>query len=266
MRIGFMGDIVGKPGRNAVVAKISELKKRFSWDFIIANAENAAAGFGVTAQIGDELLSAGIDVLTSGNHIWDQKGTEEYLSKLPLLLRPANYPNYPKYPTPGLGMVIAPVKQSDVTVAVINLMGRTFMEAIDCPFAVGEKLVDEVLQKTPIVIIDFHAETTSEKRAAGWFFAGKATAVLGSHTHVQTADETVLEGRTGYITDAGMCGPERSVIGMNIDKMLFRFLSKRKVRFDVGHEDVHIRGVSLEVDEKTGRCLRIERFDEPWHP
>ena len=266
MRIGFFGDVVGKGGRNAVTSLLDELRGKYKWDFVIVNCENAAAGFGVTAQIAEDLFDAGADVLTSGNHIWDQKGIEDYLNDCPRLLRPANYPSHPEYPTPGTGVVTVPTKDGKAKVAVMNLMGRTFMEAIDCPFLIGETLVEQCRQETPYVIIDFHAETTSEKRAAGWFFAGRVSAVIGTHTHVQTADETILDGATGYITDAGMCGPERSVIGMDINKILYRFLTKRKVRFTVANEDVCLRGVSLELDKETGNCVKIERFSEPWTP
>jgi hypothetical protein len=222
---------------------------------VIANCENAAAGFGVTREIVEELYRCRIDVLTSGNHIWDKKEILEFAEDYETLLRPANYPDG----VPGFGSVVIPCV-SGVHVGVINLMGRVFMRPLDCPFRTVEKEIERLRQKTRIIFVDMHAEATSEKQAMGWFLDGRVSAVIGTHTHVQTADERILPQGTAYMTDAGMTGPFDSIIGTKRDAVLERFLKQTPNKFDVAKGDVRLQGALLTVDEQTGKSLGIERL------
>jgi len=255
MKILFIGDIVGKPGRRAVRELLPGIVKDHDVDFIIANCENAASGFGVTKDIVEELFRYNIDVLTSGNHIWDKKEVVEFLEDYENLLRPANYPD----PNPGWGAVVMP-SVSGENIGVINLEGRIFMRPLDCPFKKAKEETEKLKNRAKIVFVDMHAEATSEKKALGWFLDGQVTAVVGTHTHVQTADEEVLPNGTAYITDAGMTGPFDSVIGIKTDTILERFLTQIPNRFDVAKKDIRLQGVVIDADEKTGKSRGIQRI------
>jgi hypothetical protein len=255
MKILFVGDIVGKPGRRAIRELLPEIISEHQIDFVIANCENAAAGFGVTRDIVEELYSCQINVLTSGNHIWDKKEIREFVEDYETLLRPANYPDG----SPGWGSVVMP-NSSGIHIGVINLMGRVFMKPLECPFRTAEREIDKIRNRAKVIIIDFHAEATSEKEAIGWFLDGRVSAVLGTHTHVQTADETILPGGTAYITDVGMTGPFNSIIGIRKDEILERFLTQVPNKFDVAKDDVRLQGVIIDIDGKSGRARGIERL------
>ena len=255
MKILFIGDIVGKPGRLAIRELLPLIVEDYRIELVIANCENAAAGFGVTRDVVEELYQNRIDVLTSGNHIWDKKEVLEFVEDYETLLRPANYPEG----TPGFGSVVMPCA-SGIHVGVINLAGRVFMRPLDCPFRSAEKEIERLRKKTRIIIVDMHAEATSEKQALGWFLDGRVSAVLGTHTHVQTADEKILPNGTAYITDLGMTGPFDSIIGTRKDAVLERFLIQMPNKFDVAKGDVRLQGVVLEVDTASGKALSIERL------
>ncbi|MBN1613761.1 MAG: TIGR00282 family metallophosphoesterase [Deltaproteobacteria bacterium] len=261
MKILFIGDIVGKPGRRAVQALLPEIIERHRLEFVIANCENAAAGFGVTRDVVEELFGYRIDALTSGNHIWDKKEITEFVDDYEPLIRPANYPEG----VPGRGSVVAR-GNSGIPVGVINVMGRVFMHPLDCPFRAAQRELEKLKSRARIVIVDMHAEATSEKQALGWFLDGKVSAVLGTHTHVQTADERVLPGGTAYITDVGMTGPFNSVIGIRKDEILERFLTHLPKKFEVAKGDVHLQGVILDVDEQSGASRGIERLSFKMNP
>ena len=255
IRLLFIGDIVGRPGRELVRRGIQSLVARHDVDLVIANVENAAAGFGITPDIAVELLEAGVQVMTGGNHIWDKKEILPYIGGEPRLIRPANFP----VGTPGRGVYVAQSRLG-TPVAVINLMGRVFMTAIDDPFRVAEAEIDAVRQEARVIFVDFHAEATSEKIAMGWHLDGRATAVVGTHTHVQTADERVLPRGTAYITDVGMTGPHDSVIGVERAAIIARFLTGRPQRFETATENPRLNGVVVTADETTGRAETIERI------
>ena len=255
MKVLFIGDIVGKPGRKAVSALLPGIVGQYGVDIVIANCENAAGGFGVTRKVVDELYHNEIDILTSGNHIWDKKETSGFIDDYETLLRPANYPEG----TVGKGSVVIDTMLG-ISLGVLNLEGRIFMKPLDCPFRVAEKEIEKLKHKTNIIIVDIHAEATSEKEALGWFLDGKVSAILGTHTHVQTADERVLPGGTAYITDVGMTGPFDSVLGIRKEVALERFLTLLPNRFDVAKGDVRLQGVLMDIDNKTGRTLSIERL------
>jgi metallophosphoesterase (TIGR00282 family) len=227
-------------------------------EFTIANGENAAGGIGITPAIAIEILDQGVDVLTSGNHIWAKKEIFPFLEEELRILRPANYP--PKVPGRGSGIFHSTDGRK---VGVLNLEGRVFMKHLDCPFRVGEKEIDLLRQQTNIIIVDFHAEATSEKMAMGWFLNGKASAVLGTHTHVQTCDERILNEGTAYITDVGMTGPLNSVIGIRKQVALERLLTQIPWKFDVATEEIELQGVVLEVNEETGKSMNIQRIRVP---
>ncbi len=258
MRILFIGDIVGKPGRRAIEEGLGRVISENGIEFTIANGENAAGGMGITPAISLEMLGQGVDVLTSGNHIWAKKEILPFLESEKRILRPANYPD--RVPGRGTGVFQA---ANGKKVGVLNLEGRVFMKSLECPFRVGEKEVRRLKEETEIVIVDFHAEATSEKMAMGWFLNGRASAVLGTHTHVQTSDERILSGGTAYITDAGMTGPMDSVIGIRKEVALDRFLTQIPWKFDVGTDEVVLQGVVLDIDEETGRSLHIQRIRVP---
>ena len=256
MKILFIGDIVGKPGRLAVHELLPDIISHHRIDFVIANCENAAAGFGVTRDIVEELYSDEINVLTSGNHIWDKKEIREFVEDYETLLRPANYPDG----SPGWGSVVTP-NSSGIHVGVINLMGRVFMKPLECPFRTAEREIEKIKNRANIIIIDFHAEATSEKEAIGLYLDGRVSAVVGTHTHVQTADETILPGGTAYITDVGMTGPFKSIIGIRKDDILERFLTQMPNKFNVAKDDVRLQGVVIDVDGESGKATGIERLN-----
>ncbi len=258
VKVLFIGDIVGRPGRLAVRELLPKLVGRHSPDIVIANGENSAGGFGITPEIAEELKRLQINVITSGNHIWDKKEIYDYIRNEPRLLRPANYP--PGAPGSGWGVFETP---SGVKVGVVNLMGRVFMECLECPFRAGMEIVKRLKEETPVVIVDMHAETTSEKTALAWHLDGLASAVIGTHTHVQTSDERVLPGGTAFINDAGMTGPTDSVIGMKKETILERFLGQMPVKFDVAAKGVELQGVAVTIGLPDGRARSIERIKEP---
>jgi hypothetical protein len=257
LRILFLGDIVGEPGRNAVIARLPELKEKHALDFVIVNGENAAGGRGITGKITIDLLRAGVSVVTSGDHIWDQKEIVAFLNLEPRLLRPVNYPDG----APGSGSIVLETAKGKI--GVINIQARTFMQPIlENPFHAVEAAVAKMRDETPNVIVDAHGETTSEKIALGRFLDGKVSAVIGTHTHVQTADEQIFPGGTAFLCDAGMCGPVNSILGRAIEPIMNRFISNLPGSFPVAAGEVRLRGALIEIDETTGRALRITRVDE----
>jgi metallophosphoesterase (TIGR00282 family) len=255
MNILFIGDIIGRPGRELIRKGLPGLVVHHSIDLVIANAENAAAGFGVTKDIGDTLLEHGVNVMTSGNHIWAKKEVIEYIASEPRLLRPANYPAG----VPGRGSYIARTGDGR-DVGVINVMGRVFMTPIDDPFAVVLREIEAIRHKTRVIIVDFHAEATSEKVAMGWHLDGKVTMVIGTHTHVQTADERILPNGTAYMTDAGMTGPLDSIIGMEREPSLARFLTGMPTKYEPASGNARLNGAVVTADDKTGRATAITRI------
>ncbi len=255
MRILFIGDIVGRPGRELVRRGLAALVEHHAIDLVIANAENAAAGFGITREIGEQLLEWGVDVMTSGNHIWDKKEALDYIGTEPRLLRPANFPAG----APGNGRYLARTKD-DVSVGVVNVMGRAFMAPLDNPFAVVLREIEALRARTRIIFVDFHAEATSEKIAMGWHLDGKVTAVVGTHTHVQTSDERILPKGTAYLTDVGMTGPHDSVVGVDIDAALGKFLTGLPARFETASGNPRLHAVIVDADEQTGLATDIERL------
>lgn len=256
MKVLFVGDITGHPGRAALAGYLAECRRRhLEHDFIIVNVENAAGGFGLTKEISQKISGYGVDCQTSGNHIWDKKEIHSYFEAEPRLLRPANYP----VGAPGLGYNIYKAKNGE-SVAVINLQGRIFMWNIDCPFRVADKIIAEVSRETKLIFVDFHAEATSEKQAMGWYLDGRVTGVFGTHTHVQTADEKILPGGTAFITDVGMTGPYASVIGIQVNDALYRILSGLPNKFNVASEDIRLAAVDVEADPGTGKAHSIQRI------
>jgi len=255
MKLLFIGDIVGRPGRDLVRTGLAAIVARYEVDFVIANGENAAAGFGITRDIADQLFSYGIDVMTSGNHIWDKKEVLDYLPRQPRLLRPANFPAG----APGAGAYLA-TATNGVKVGVVNVMGRVFLASIDDPFTTAAREVTRLkLEGARLVFVDVHAEVTSEKVAMGWYLDGTATAVVGTHTHVQTADERVLPKGTAYLTDVGMTGPHDGVIGVEKAPVIAKFLSGLPARFETASGDPRLNGVVITADPATGLATGIER-------
>jgi metallophosphoesterase (TIGR00282 family) len=261
MNVLFIADIFGSPGRRAVRDLVPELVSSMGIDFLIANVENAASGFGVTKDIIEELKSLGVEAMTSGNHIWDRKEALPLLDQEPLLLRPHNYPPG----VPGRGVHLFKTK-AGVSVGIVNLMGRVFMRELDCPFRAAEREVAILRETTPNIIVDFHAEATAEKIALAYYLDGRVSAVLGTHTHVQTADERILSGGTGFITDAGMTGPHDSIIGVRKDQAIQKFLNLLPTRFEPATGDTKLQGVFLDIDESSGRCRHIERISIAFEP
>ena len=253
MHILFIGDVVGKPGRELLRQSLPPLVALYEIDFVIANVENAAGGMGVTRDVADGIRSLGVDVMTSGNHIWDKKESLEYIKREPRLIRPANYPE-----APGAGHYVAHTPDG-VAVGVVNVMGRVFMNPLDNPFHVVLEEIESIREQARVIVVDFHAEATSEKLAMGWHLDGEVTAVLGTHTHVQTADERILPRGTAYITDVGMTGPHDSVIGVETSAALSRFLTGMPSRFETSSANPRINGVVITADETTGQATAIER-------
>lgn len=258
VKVFFIGDIIGRPGRNAVKGLLPDVIERHKIEFVIANGENAAGGFGITPNIAEELIGLNIDVLTSGNHIWDKKEIISYIKNKKWLLRPANYPEG----GPGFGWTVMQTR-SDIKIGIFNLCGRVFMDNLDCPFRVGSEILKQIARETPIIILDMHAETTSEKAAMAWFLDGKVSAVIGTHTHVQTADERIFPQGTAFITDAGMTGSLNSVIGMQKEPVLERFLTQMPQKFEVAANDVIMQGVVVSIDVVSGKAMAIERINIP---
>jgi len=256
VQILFVGDIVGSPGRKIVHDRLADILAQRRIDLCIANGENSASGFGITPRLAEELFSSGVEVITGGNHIWDRKEILDFFPHEPRLLRPANFPNG----SPGAGLYTGKTK-GGVGFAVINLQGRTFMASLDDPFRTADRERAKVPGDVKVIVVDMHAEATSEKQAMGWYLDGKVSAVLGTHTHVPTADEHVLPGGTAYITDVGMTGPHDSVIGMDKQGVLQRFLDAMPARFTVAEGDVQMNTVLIDVDETTGHARSIQRLN-----
>jgi len=252
-----VGDVFGEPGRKAVQTLLPRLRKQYEVDLAVVNVENAAAGFGVTPLIARTFLDQGVDVMTSGNHIWDRKEVIGYIVKENLLLRPANYPPG----TPGTGSVV--VKAGPHKVAVLNMMGRVFLPHLDCPFRKADEEIPRLRQDTPIIIVDMHSEATSESQAMGWYLDGRVSAVVGTHRHVQTADERLLPQGTAFITDLGMTGPVDSVIGVEPALAISRFLTQMPNKFEPAKGPAALHGAVIRIDPDTGRALSIERLRVP---
>ncbi|NPB08890.1 MAG: TIGR00282 family metallophosphoesterase [Thermodesulfobacteria bacterium] len=254
MRVLFVGDVVGRPGRKAIKRFLPDLISRYAPDFVLGNAENAAGGYGLTEKTAEELFGAGFDLLTSGNHIWRREFLP-YLSRAEKVLRPANYP------AGAVGRGHAVIQKNGLKLGVINLEGRVFMRALDCPFRIGAALAERLREETPCIVVDFHAEATSEKIALGWYLDGKVSALLGTHTHVQTADERVLPQGTAYISDVGMTGIRDGVIGMRADQAVELFLTQVPRKLEVPNSgQVKLEAVYVELDAESGRALKIERI------
>jgi metallophosphoesterase (TIGR00282 family) len=257
MRIAFFGDVVGKVGRRGLVKGLLALRRTEDIHFVVANCENSAGGLGVDPGSARELLAAGVDVLTSGNHVWAKRDIIEYMTDSDVLLRPANFAPM----TPGWGYTVKP-SRAGAPVGVVNLIGRVFMNAYDCPFRGADAALESIGSKAAIILVDMHAEATSEKVAMGWYLDGRVSAVIGSHTHIQTADERLLPGGTAYLTDAGMCGPRDSIIGVKREQAIRRFLTQMPGRFDVAEGPVLVQGAVIDVDEVTGKANGIRRFQQ----
>jgi 2',3'-cyclic-nucleotide 2'-phosphodiesterase len=260
MKILFIGDIVGRPGRQCVSRWLPQLRREFHLDLIVANGENSAGGLGATPSTLKELFGTGVHVITMGNHTWRKRELVKGLDSFDQVIRPANYPAG----VPGKASTVFTLPNGS-KVGVVNLLGRVFMEPTPCPFRVGRRVVEELRKKTPVVLVDMHAEATSEKVAMGWYLDGQCTAVLGTHTHVQTADERILPGGTAYITDVGMTGPWDSVIGVERDRIIQKFLTGMPTEFKVAQERPGLAGVVVDADEETGKArsiVRIARTDE----
>jgi hypothetical protein len=255
LKLLFVGDVVGKPGRRAVQELLPRLVDRHRADYVVVNVENLAGGFGVTPEVLAELADLPIDCYTSGNHVWDKKEVAELLEREPRLLRPANYPDG----NPGRGLHVGETP-GGIPVATINLEGRVFMNALDSPFAAADRLLAGLDGRVKVVFVDFHAEATSEKQALGFYLDGRVSAVVGTHTHVPTADERILPKGTAFLTDAGMTGPYESIIGVRVDKVLKRFLLQTPSSFEVAKKDVRLAAVVVDVDEETGKARGVERL------
>ncbi|MBQ4132750.1 MAG: TIGR00282 family metallophosphoesterase [Desulfovibrionaceae bacterium] len=252
MRFLMLGDAVGRPGRTIIRNRLTALRKEKEIDAVVLNGENSAGGSGITVKVMNELFDLGVDVITSGNHIWKNREIYAWLEREPRLLRPANYP--PAAPGKGLGIY----EHSGVRFAVLNLLGRHNLEEVDCPFRGAEALIEGLPSDVKIVLVDFHAETTSEKKALGWFLDGKASAVAGTHTHVQTYDNQILPQGTGYLTDLGMCGVEQSVLGLDPHVVVPRFVNKLPAKFRLAEGPLWMCGAIFDIDEADGRCRTVE--------
>jgi 2',3'-cyclic-nucleotide 2'-phosphodiesterase len=261
LRLLFLGDIIGEPGRRAVIEMLPALKSAWSIDFAVANGENVAAGRGITPKLAIDLLRCGVAVITTGDHVWDQKEVVSFIETEPRLLRPINYPEGP----PGGGSIILETAQGKV--GVINVQGRTFMlPALENPFRRVWAEVEQIRTETPVIFVDVHAETTSEKIALGRFLDGKVSVVAGTHTHVQTADDQIFPGGTAFICDAGMCGPTESVLGREIQPIVQRFYSSMPINFPVAKGEVKLHGLMVDIDEETGRAMSVQRIAESYRP
>jgi metallophosphoesterase (TIGR00282 family) len=261
LRLLFLGDIIGEPGRKAVIEMLPALKSSWGLDFVVVNGENVAAGRGITPKLAIDLLRCGVAVITTGDHVWDQKDVVGFIETEPRLLRPINYPEG----TPGGGSIVLETAKGKV--GVINVQGRTFMlPALENPFRRVLAEVEQIRTQTPVIFVDVHAETTSEKIALGRFLDGKVSAVAGTHTHVQTADERIFPGGTAFICDVGMCGPTESVLGREIQPIVQRFYSSMPVNFPVARGEVKLHGLMVDIDEESGRALTVQRIAETYRP
>jgi metallophosphoesterase (TIGR00282 family) len=261
LRLLFLGDIIGEPGRKAVIEMLPALKSSWGLDFVVANGENVAAGRGITPKLAIDLLRCGVAVITTGDHVWDQKDVVGFIETEPRLLRPINYPEG----TPGGGSIVLETAKGKV--GVINVQGRTFMlPALENPFRRIWAEVEQIRTQTPVIFVDVHAETTSEKIALGRFLDGKVSAVAGTHTHVQTADEQIFPGGTAFICDVGMCGPTESVLGREIQPIVQRFYSSMPINFPVARGEVNLHGLMVDIDEESGRAIMVRRIAETYRP
>lgn len=254
MRILVVGDVVGNPGRKTLKAFLD--KNKSDYDFIIVNGENAAAGFGITTKLCDEILSWGVNVITSGNHIWDKKEIYDYLDGSDRVLRPYNYPQG----VPGFGYTVQKDRKGN-KIGVVSLQGRVFMPPIDCPFTTLNSLLDELRKECKHIIVDFHAEATSEKLALANYVDGKVSVVYGTHTHIQTADNKILSEGTGYISDVGMTGSDNGIIGMKKESIIPKFLTSLPQRFEIAEGKERLNGIDIELDDETGECTKIDRIN-----
>ncbi len=250
-----LGDIVGRPGRDLVEKKLSSVMEKEGIHFVVANGENMAGGSGITPDAAKRLLACGLDVITTGDHVWKKKEAIPLLETEPHVLRPANYSPM----GPGRGWTVTE-SRNGVPIGVINLLGRVFMHPADCPFRMVDEVLKELVGKAKVIIVDMHAEATSEKIAMGWYLDGRVSAVVGTHTHVQTADESILPNGTAYITDLGMTGPYKSILGRDIDRVLKTIVTQIPTRFDVAEKDVRMSGVIITIESSTGKALDIKRF------
>ena len=257
MKLLFIGDIVGKPGRKAVRYFLPRLRETLGLDFIVANGENSAGGSGITPATASEIFEAGVDVITCGDHLWDQREVVSLLKNEPRFVRPENYPEG----TPGQGFCVQQIGDLP-PIGVLNLQGQTFMKPIENPFFAADAAVDELREQTPIILVDMHAETTSEKIAMGRFLDGRVSAVIGTHTHVQTADEHIFPGGTAFLCDAGCTGPQESILGREIEPIIQRFLTYQPQRFAVASKRVTLNGAVIDIDELSGKAKSIERLSE----
>ena len=257
MKLLFIGDIVGKPGRKAVRYFLPRLRETLGLDFIVANGENSAGGSGITPATASEIFEAGVDVITCGDHLWDQREVVSLLNNEPRFVRPENYPEG----TPGHGFCVQQIGDLP-PIGVLNLQGQTFMKPIENPFYAADAAVDELREQTPIILVDMHAETTSEKIAMGRFLDGRVSAVIGTHTHVQTADEHIFPGGTAFLCDAGCTGPQESILGREIEPIIQRFLTYQPQRFAVASKQVTLNGAVIDIDELSGKATSIERVSE----
>lgn len=251
MRLLFIGDVVGSPGREMLAMYLPKLKNKFKPTITIVNGENSASGKGITEKIYKQMLDVGAQVVTLGNHTWDQRELIEVIDHLPNLVRPANFPEG----VPGNGYTI--VKVNQIEIGIISIQGRTFLPPLDCPFQKVDELITKIKKRTPIIFVDFHAEATSEKQAMGWYLDGRVTAVVGTHTHVQTADYRILPNKTAYMTDVGMTGPYDGILGMERSAVLNKFLTSLPVRFEVAKGREQLNGVIIDIDPKTGAAKAI---------
>lgn len=258
MKLLFIGDIVGEPGRKAVKTLLPKLRGQHGLDFVIANGENSAGGSGITPRMADEIFSAGVDVITSGDHLWDQKEVMELLANEQRFVRPINYPPG----TPGQGSAVFEIQNSKLRIAVLNAQGRTFMPVLENPFLIVPPEVERLRQQTKIIFVDFHAEATSEKIAFARMLDGQVSAVVGTHTHVQTADEQIFPGGTAYLSDAGFTGPHESVLGREIEPVIKRFVTNIPQKFDVAKNRVLLHGAVIEIEETNGKAVKIQRVLE----
>ncbi|MCG0276061.1 MAG: TIGR00282 family metallophosphoesterase [Thermosediminibacteraceae bacterium] len=256
MNIMFIGDIVGRPGRRIIRETLPDLKKSYSIDFVIANAENAAGGNGITKKIAEELFSYGVDFLTMGNHVWDNKEIFDFIEEELRMVRPANYPPG----APGRGSQVVDLNR-DLKIGILNISGRVFMPDLDCPFRTADRELEKLKKVTNIIIVDFHAEATSEKLAMGWYLDGRASLVVGTHTHVQTADERILPGGTAYITDVGMTGAYDGILGIEREPVIKKFLTQMPVRFEVAKGVAQLNAIVVEVDIASGLAQKIQRIN-----
>ena len=253
MKVLIIGDVVGKPGRTILNEFLD--RKSSQYDFIIVNGENAAGGFGLTEKIAKTFFDMGVDMITTGNHVWDKREMYEYLQKTDKVIRPLNYPKG----VPGIGYTMLPARNGK-KVAVVNLLGRVFMPQVDCPFTRFDEVLEEIREETKNIIVDFHAEASSEKMAMGWYLDGKVSLVFGTHTHIQTSDNRILNQGTGYITDIGMTGAHDGIIGMKIESVLPKFLTGLPSRFEVCEENIRLNGLEIEIED-NGACMNVERID-----